>query len=145
MPKEEKKQKKKKQELNPVIQDFRNLNPYKVNLEEGDIEKETDSSSIEDSDTYFRAVLGELFSKKNISSKTEYVNQKENFVGSKIDFLSDYLGLPEYHTFLEHWEFKRVSLNRGGRQEIVMGLEKRNEDIQTVQAKENLKKIFGIN
>lgn len=97
----------------------------------------------EDSDSYFRSILKELFSSNNIEQKTEYIDTIENFVGAKLSFLSRHGHIPLLGEFIDTFERKRVSLDRKGRKEIVMSLEKRQEEIESNRLK-NVRGLLGI-
>lgn len=110
--------------------------------------KELDQSRLPDmikgdsengTDTFFKAIIDNLYSKKNISLKTEYMNEDENFTGAKLEFLTSECGFEMGKQFLPTWEEKRVSLNRKSRQEIIMALWERQKEIQEQERREKFK------
>lgn len=139
--------KKQKKELSPKIEEMKGNIDNKELMEIGQELKNyalaKDIKQDDSADTFFRNVVQSLYSRKDISTKTEYLNVIENYIGTKLDFLSLYGNMPFLNKFINIFETKRVSLNRKGRQEIIMALqEKRQEEMQ--QRTNNLKNIFGI-
>lgn len=146
MAKNAKKQIKKEEKLNPILEDnsnlpdiFNDLNTFKENEE--DIEFQVDNRN--NSDSFFKSIIKGLFSPKNIGMKTEYKSVEENFAGAKIDFLSKFANMPYMKDFLNSWEEKRVSLERKGRIEIIRALEKREQEIQQEKVN-NLRNMFNV-
>ena len=132
----------KKKELNPVMEEVKgkiNDSDLKELLKGIDIIK-TDSK--DDADSFFRGVLNNLMNDKNISLKTEYLNVAENFSGAKLEFLSTYGNMPYLSEFIKIFETKRVSLERKSRKEIVMTLEKREQEIRASELQQQ-KTQFG--
>lgn len=136
-----------KKELNPIMTDAENsqissedLKQIAQNLQDTTI---IETEQEETSDTYFRAVLDKLFSVTNVSSKTEYLNVKENFAGSKVEFFSSYGNMPYLKKFIEIFEIKRISLERKGRKEILLGLQERRQEIEQ-QRIENMRSMFNV-
>ena len=87
-------------------------------------------------DTFFKKVIEELFSGDNIDLKTEYLNEDEQFEGTKLAFLSEQCGFEMIKNFLPLWERKRVSFQRKSRQEIVMGLWERQKEVRALEEKQ---------
>lgn len=139
-PKLESAKKPNKRELDPEISQIQPINKA-LNMSEGDIVKM--ESGQNSSDSFFRWIITALFSKENISLKTEYLNVNENFIGSKLEFLSKYGNMPYLSEFLEIFETKRVSLDRKGRKEILMALQKREEEIQQDKLR-NMRGLLGM-
>lgn len=135
--------KKDEQTLKPFIEenkgnlekDFRSIfsNIPEVELKEitaGELPDIINDSDDKDKiDSYFKAIINNLYSKENISLKTEYMNEDENFSGAKLEFLTSECGFHMGRAFLPIWEQKRVSLNRKSRQEIIMALWQRQNEI----------------
>lgn len=96
-----------------------------------------------DSDTFFKNIVNQLNDKNNISLKTEYLNVTENFVGTKLEFLSKYGNMPYLKEFVNIFEIKRVSLERKGRKELIMALQNRQQEIEQ-QNKNLLNKQLGL-
>lgn len=86
--------------------------------------------SQENSDSFFKAVINHLLSDKEISTKTEYLNVKENFAGAKLHFLAKHGNIPYLSDFIEIFERKRVSLQRKGRKELLLALKERQQEIE---------------
>lgn len=116
--------KKEKELIPPKVEELQNKIPD-IELPEV-ISSEEDikfiPSSESGSDSFFKHIIKELFGLNNISLKTEYLNVTENFVGTKLDFLSKYGNMPYLEEFMQKFEIKRVSLGRKGRKEILMAL-----------------------
>lgn len=104
----------------------------------------TDSQSIMNDDGGFlKTVLKNFFDKKDISMKTEYLNVSENYIGTKLQFMSEQLNMPYMGKFIEIFEIKRVSLERKGRKEILMlGKEMEQEDRE--QRMNQVRRMFGL-
>jgi hypothetical protein len=84
-----------------------------------------------------------MFDNTDTETKTEYINTKENFVGAKLTFLARYGNIPYLEEFINIFERKRISLERKGRKEIIMALEKRQEEIDK-QRESRLQSALGI-
>ena len=133
--------KEKQETLTPEIKNFMEFEEVKrsnqqleqINIKDLILDKKDDES-------YIITVLKELFNKENISTKTEYRNVNENFVGTKLTFLAKYGNFPYLNEFVEIFETKRVSLERKGRIEIIKALEKREQEEQM----EHQKKMAGL-
>lgn len=82
------------------------------------------------SDTFFRRALEEQNSPENIAMKSEYRNVRENFSGTKLDFMGKFLFMPYASAFIEMQLRHRVSLERKGRRENILLMERREEDIR---------------
>lgn len=136
---------KKPRELNPEIVDNSSTVPaipIKMDLDaDDDYQVSGDNST----DSYFKNIVNALFdTKKNVSAKTEYMSVKENFSGAKLEFLADFCNMPYLHKFIHHLEIKRISLERKGRKEILMALEKREEELK-MQTQRDMMLRFGLN
>lgn len=92
-------------------------------------------------DGYFQQIICELMSDKNISLKTEYLNQDEQFDGSKIDFMIKKGGFTFAKTHLHNWKKDRVSLGRKSRIEIVTSLWDRELARRKMEEDEHQKNI----
>lgn len=141
--------KKKEEILDPKIIDntkkFKDLDRKELlNIAE-EIKESTIETSFgnDNADSFFREVVNKLMSKKDISLKTDYLNVNENFAGSKIDFIGRNGNMPILNDWLETWEIKRTSLERKSRKEIIMALEKREEELKNRQ-QNALRNMFGI-
>lgn len=142
-----KKKKDKEKKLDPKIQE-RELNNIDKNTLYNIASKIEESTHVDtvkktDSDSFFRNVINNLFDKKDISTKTEYIGVRENFMGSKLTFLGKYANIPFMEKFIEVFEEKRVSLDRKGRKEILLALQERRQEIES-QRNENLSRMFGV-
>jgi len=147
--KEEKSTKEDKKKLNPVIiehegMDIDNLEEIKKALTDSKIFDYKQESNKDMSDNFFRAVITEMMNDNNISLKTEYLNQNENFSGSKLEFLSKYANMPQLHDFIKILETKRVSLNRKSRIELIKAFDKREEEIQAQDRIRSFKDAMGF-
>lgn len=135
--------------LNPTIKkvDFSDLKELEEKQQDKKINDILSSDLIiqEESkdDSYFKAIIEQLFSNDSIEKKTEYLNVNENFLGAKLTFLAKFGNIPNLEEFVNIFERKRVSLERKGRKEIIMALEKREEEEQR-QKDERLKNILGL-
>lgn len=96
-------------------------------------------------DTFFKKVIEELFSEKNIELKTEYLNEDEQFEGTKLAFMSEQCGFEMIKSFLPSWERKRVSLGRKSRQEVVISLWERHKERQAQEEKDRAKNNMSVN
>lgn len=138
---------KKKKELNPIMEK-RSTNNISDNDLKGiaeSIKQNTITSKIneDDSDSFYKNVVNKLFDDKDISTKTEYLNVRENFVGAKLEFYAKYGNIPYLKFFIQELETKRVSLERKGRKEILMALQERKQEIEQ-QRLNNLRGLFGV-
>ncbi len=140
-PEKAKQQQKNNKVLDPQIRQMESVKSNPVILNESDFVKLESTGS--NSDSFFKWIINALFSKENISLKTEYLNVNENFIGSKLEFLSKYGNMPYLNEFLDIFETKRVSLGRKGRKEILMALQKREEEIQQEKIR-NLRGALGM-
>jgi len=92
----------------------------------------TDKKS--DSDTFFRSILTQLFdTTQNVSAKTEYISLGENFTGAKLEYLSTLGNIPYLKEFINIFEIKRISYLRKGRQEIILALKEREQEVRQQQ------------
>lgn len=107
------------------------------------INKEFSGNNENDITGYFIAILNNLLSEKDISMKTEYLNVQENFNAVRLEFLAKYCKMPYLRDFIKMFEKKRVSLERKGRKELVMTLEKREEAQKEQQQKLMQQSMFG--
>lgn len=129
---------KKKIELKPTIEDNTVM---EIPQNKGETMTYRDDDIIEtspksDADSFFRNAVNMLYdTKKDVSAKTEYLNVMENFAGAKLEFLADFCKMPYLRNFLEAWEIKRISLERKGRKEILLALEKRQEELNAQQSR----------
>ena len=139
--------KKKKKELNPQITEVGDQGSSEELKQIAlDIEKSTDINTFnqgDSSETFFKNVVGKLFDDKNISAKTEYIGVRENFMGSKLTFLSKHCNLPFLEQFINVFEEKRISLDRKGRKEILMALQERRQEQQAQQFNQ-MRGMFGL-
>lgn len=99
---------------------------------------------INNTDNFFRAVILELLSTKNISLKTEYLSVNETFAGSKLEFLSKYASMPQLSDFLQILETKRVSLERKSRIELIKAFDKRDEEVDAQNRIRDFKSMLGM-
>lgn len=127
-----KKQKKQKKELSPqiteetgVISD-ETLKLLAENIDKSIVVPESNKNS----ETFFKEVVNAMNKEENISMKTEYLGVRENFTGTKLEFLALMGNMPYLKRFVKIFETKRVSLGRKGRKEDVMILQERNAEIQ---------------
>ena len=134
---------KEKKELKPEIKEMQPLITIPENKENITPDEVFIPKNSENSDSFFRNLLNKLFDKKDISLKTEYLNVMENFTGSKLEFLSKYGNMPYLNEFVDIFETKRVSLKRKGRQEIIMALQQREQELQAEQ-QQRFKTMFGM-
>lgn len=96
------------------------------------------------SDTYFKQVLEQYTSPKNISMKTEYLNANEQFSVSVLKFLVNECGFEMCKSFVPTWKKDRVSLNRNGRKEFIMVLWERQREREAQEEKEMLKQRVNL-
>ena len=101
------------------------------------------SSNEDEQDSFFKSIVNKMFDNTDTETKTEYINTKENFVGAKLTFLARYGNIPYLEEFINIFERKRISLERKGRKEIIMALEKRQEEIDK-QRESRLQSALGI-
>lgn len=129
---------KKERELKPKI---KNIDIGKTNIP--DLDKDTYILEGEDTggDSYFKSIVNMLMDKTNPSTKTEYLNVKENFVGAKLSFLAIHGNIPYLQDFVNIFELKRISLERKGRKELIMSLVERQQELER-QRDERLKQMF---
>lgn len=137
--------KKEEKVLNPKIEEVKgqideeDLKEIVKDLKETGIIQASGSST----DSYFRGVLDKLFDTKDVSSKTEYLNVPENFNGTKLEFYASFGNMPYLKNFMKTFETKRISLERKGRKEILMGLQERKQEMEA-QRMENLRSFFNV-
>lgn len=84
-------------------------------------------------DTLFSEILQQLVSSKDISMKTEYEEDDSIYAATVLSYLGKLCNVPIINKFIEEYEMRKVSKNRKGRIEILLGLEKREEDIRSRQ------------
>lgn len=137
--------KKKEKELKPEIREVtskvsnEDLKNIAIDLKESThIQPTTDST-----DSYFRSVLDKLFDNENVSSKTEYLDVRENFNGTKLEFYATFGNMPYLRDFIKTFETKRISLERKGRKEILMGLQERRQEMEQDRLN-NIRNIFNV-
>jgi len=138
---------KKERVLAPVIVEKKDFSiPNLAELKESILNKDSDIiySDNDSSDNFFRAVIKEMLSDKNIELKTEYVSLNENFAGAKLEFLAKYGNMPYLSDFLGILERKRVSLQRKSRIEMIKIFENRNEEINSQNRLSSFKEMLGI-
>ena len=137
MEKKEKKEEKKKSKLNPIAKEskgsltdsnLKELEDSFINNRNGDIE--VIDTSQESTDTFFSNVLDKLFSDKDIDMKTEYPDEETIFASSKATFISKIANVSLIGKFIEQYERKLVSKGRKGRMDIILGLQRRQEEEQ---------------
>lgn len=136
----------KEKELHPtIIEKSSTLNSDELKQIATDIKESTIVTTSDDNstDSYFRGVLDKLFDRKDVSSKTEYLSVTENFAGAKIEFYARFGNMPYLNNFMNIFETKRISLERKGRKEILMGLQERKQEIEN-QRMSNLKNLFNV-
>lgn len=116
------------------VQKLQALKDFEMIVKKGDdTKKETD---------IFTEGLKHLMSPKDIELKTEYDGKNENFAGIKLTYLSIFGNMPQLNVFVNILEKKRVSLDRKGRKEVMMSLEKREKEVQ-IQHQKNASAILG--
>lgn len=97
---------------------------------------ETMQSHREDSDSFYRAVLTHLMAvEKDMSTKTEFNDDREVFAASKLEFMGLFAGVPLAKDILNIIEKKRVSKERKGRKEIIMSVNRREEEQRILNEK----------
>lgn len=138
---------KKEKELNPKLEEKSN---YEITSQEmknivKSLEENTDVKTFGENtdDSFYKNVLNKLFDEKEMSTKTEYLSVRENFLGAKLEFYAKFGNIPQLKNFIDVFEKKRVSLNRKGRIEILKSLQERQQDTQENKLN-NLKNLFGI-
>lgn len=141
-----KKEEKQEEEINPTVID-REENNY--DIEElkaigNAIENTTIKTQSEDKHSFYKEIIKGMNDKNNISMKTEYLGVRENYTGTKLEFLSTMGNMPYLKSFVRIFETKRVSLGRKGRKEDVMILQEK-ERIEQKERQENYNKMFGMN
>lgn len=143
--------KKIKEELPVIIEEHKetnisNLEDIKklINTGKNLLEIKGGNDSQFNSDSFFKEVITQLLSGDNISLKTEYINQNENFAGSKLEFLAKFGNMPYLTDFIKIFETKRVSLGRKSRIELIKAFEKRDEEVNIQNRMQNLKQAFGM-
>lgn len=143
--------KKIKEELPIIIEEYKetnisNLEDIKklINTGKNLLEIKGGNDSQFNSDSFFKEVITQLLSGDNISLKTEYINQNENFAGSKLEFLAKFGNMPYLTDFIKIFETKRVSLGRKSRIELIKAFEKRDEEVNIQNRMQNLKQAFGM-
>lgn len=97
-----------------------------------------------DADTYFKKVLEEFMSEKNISLKTEYTSVDEQFTATKLGYMINEGGFKFMQVFLPFWKRDRVSLLRKAREEIVMALWERQKERMAQEEKQKAKQDNGL-
>lgn len=126
----------KKEELKPKIEEVK-LNPeMEKNLKElsesflknEDKNIQVVNSGTQQIDSFFNNIINNLYSDEDIDMKTQYDDNDSVFASSKGEFLSKYTNIPTIHGFLKTFERKMVSHSRKGRTEILLGLQRRNEE-----------------
>lgn len=100
--------------------------------------------SEDSTESFFKEVAKGLDDIKKISLNTEYLSVPENFTGVNLEFLGSYANMPYLKVWILIFEKKRVSLHRKGRQEKVMILQQRNQEIER-QQQVNFQKMFNVN
>lgn len=140
--------KKEEKKINPIMEDNTDV-LVDPKIKEGilqdlqAIKEKYGGDKDKDIESFFTEVLKQLLNKDNISLKTEYLNVNENFAGVRLEFLSRFANMPYLHDFIDIFEQKRVSLERKSRKEIVMVLEKREQEVQRQEMKDARQNMFG--
>lgn len=126
--------KKKKKELKPeaIKQNEFTMEIDKLKLLSESMNKfDFEPEDKKDNDTFYKLAIKELFNEKSIETKTEWLNPSEVFVASKLSFIGVHADIPLMDEFIKVLERKRISLNRKGREEIILALqERRQEEIE---------------
>jgi hypothetical protein len=132
---------KKKKELKPEVKEFNDNLVNKVTFDSNTEMIQLDNNEEISSDSYLRGVIDNLMDYNNPSTKTEYRNVEENLVGSVLAFLATETNIPSLAKFVDIFEIKRISLERKGRQELILALLERQQEIDT-QKDNKLKNIL---
>lgn len=124
--------KKKEKELNPKAVENKNisfdilaLKELKDTVTEFNIEVPKDDKQ----ETFYKLAINKLFDNEDIETKTEYLSSGEVFVGAKLQILGEYGEIPMLSQFITKRERKMVSHKRKGREEIILALQERREEI----------------
>lgn len=137
----------KEEKLNPQFENREPQTTYKQDLEIVDRELQEDlvvtPESDSSADSFFRTIINSLHDKKNISTKTEYLNVNENFAGTRLEFYSQFAFMPFLKNFVEIFEEKRVSLERKGRKELIMALQEKQQEFNRERANK-FSKLFDM-
>lgn len=130
---------KKKKELTPEAIEHKSeleieeLKKLAENIDKFDFEPEK-----KDSETFYKIAIKELFNNENVEQKTEWLNPLEVFEATKLQFLGDYGNIPILKDFISGLERKRISLNRKGREEIILSLQERRQEEMEVRKQQLL-------
>lgn len=118
------------QEKNSEIEEAKtNVNIDKVkNIYNSNLMELSDKNN--DSESLFASVVEDLRSPVNLSAKTEFMDNKEVFVISKMDFLGNAFDFPALRKFTQIFKYNRISLQRKGRKEIIMAMTERRQEIE---------------
>lgn len=133
----------KKSKLNPIAKEEKgNLTDAELKEIAKGFESNADIEVIDNNnvntDTLFAEILNQLVSKKDISMKTEYEEDDTIYAATVLDYVGRVANVPLINKFIESYEMRKVSKNRKGRIEILLGLEKRQEDIESRQRNDML-------
>lgn len=136
--------KKEKVILNPVIEE-KNIQLPKVDYNM--ISKEIDINTIldvgkEDEDSFFKAVVTQLFNNQDVETKSFNSGVRESFYLAKLSTIAERCNIPLLEEFVNRVERKRISIERKGRSELVAALIERQQEIERKRLLEQ-KQILG--
>jgi hypothetical protein len=139
--------KEKQESLNPEliksdgVLDLSELQEIKENFNSSVFVENANNDNLMLSDTYFKTIFDKLYSDEDISLKTEYRDSEQLFTGTKLDFMIKKCGLNLGKTFLFNYEKKATSLKRKSRQEAVMILWQRQEQVKAQEEQQFNKNV----
>lgn len=110
------------------------LENLKESLQNFDVEVESEGKE----ETFYKLAIKELFSNDKIETKTEFLHTGEVFTATKLQFLGKYGNIPLLSDFIDAFQRKRISLNRKGREEIIMSLQERRQEEMEIRKQQML-------
>ncbi len=136
----------KKKELNPIIEK-KDIELPSIDL--GKLDKEIDINTIletdkEDEDSFFKAVVTQLFDNNNVETKSRNTGVEESYELAKLSHLGDWYCIPSMSAFVERLERKRISIDGKGRIELVTALVERQQEIERRQMDLQKKMLGGV-
>lgn len=139
---------KKKEPLKPeIIENNPDLNLPMVNIE--NLDKQVEINTIldidnTDEDSFFKAVVSQLYNNENVETKTENSGVRESFFLTRMSLIAKTYDVPIMGDFINILERKRISIDRKGRKELIVSLLERQQEIERQRASQQANALGGV-